>query len=137
MSRPPQADESHGRPRYIKGCRCPICRKANTEYASRYRRRKADPPTEQPAPAVIPAVTERPPGEVEQAVRDELKAHDGAQGTVALAAIAIALAKEIDDRAATSVAGAARQLVATLTEIRRASVKVDDELARFLADLGG
>ena len=51
-------------------------------------------------------------------------------------AVAQALAREIDDRATPSVAGASSTLLRYLTEIRKASRQVDGELAELMQMLG-
>jgi len=148
----------HGTPGgYRKGCRCRKCTRAKSAQRAEERARKrardasaamepdtgtaaseTTPPvsvTEPPADATAEAEggTGKEPGQVEAAVIAELELHEGSRGVPPLAAVAVALAQEIDEAAGTSVAGAARQLVATLSEIRKLSAKTDDELSQLLA----
>lgn len=74
------AEEKHDRSRYRRGCKCGICRKANSDYLKAYRARKRAEQRALAAPAPEPVVLadvppsapqpdpDRPPGEVEQAL---------------------------------------------------------------------
>lgn len=156
------AEIRHGTPGgYRKGCRCRKCTRAKSSQRAEERARKRArdaaaaartedaPPTHAPAADLAPLDGDAAPladdpaepgravaGQVEAAVAAELELHEGSAGVAPLAAVARALAREIDEAAGNSVAGAARQLVATLSEIRRLSAKTDEELAKLLAAMG-
>jgi hypothetical protein len=78
------AEEKHDRSRYRRGCKCGICRKANSDYLKEYRvRKKAEqralvaPAHEPVALADVPSSAPQPdqdraPGEVEQALADDV-----------------------------------------------------------------
>lgn len=144
----------HGTTGYRAGCGCAKCRGAKSAQRADERKRAADRkaaaeqgPAESvqdatgPAPGpVTPAGSGSADGDaagpVEQAVRDELAQHDGAPGLSAMRAVAAALAREIDERATPSIAGASSTLLRYLTEIRKASRQVDGELAELMEMLG-
>ena len=138
----------HGTTGYRHGCGCGVCRSAKaasraTERARAAARRRAESAQEaapRPPGLVTPAgsgsADDGPAGPVSQAVREELAQHDGAPGLQTMRAVAQALAREIDDRATPSVAGASSTLLRYLTEIRKASRQVDGELAELMQMLG-
>lgn len=138
----------HGAGGYRKGCGCAKCRGDKAAQRADERQRAADrkrtesvqdAPSAAPGP-VTPARSGSAGGDaagpVAQAVRDELAQHDGAPGLQAMRAVAEALAREIDERATPSIAGASSTLLRYLTEIRKASRQVDGELAELMEMLG-
>lgn len=109
-------------------------------------RERSTQPTPAPAPdleLVTPASAQAarsdPPGigEVETALVEELKQHDGSPGIGTLGAAARALAREVDNpNGITSSANAVGKLLQVLTEIRKLSRQTDGELAELVALLG-
>ncbi len=137
---------THGTSGYKRGCGCSICRKAKALERARERARLAarlagalpEQRAQQPVTptAALAAPAERVQGPVELellAELDELTA--GVTGVGAMAKAALALAREIDEAAGSSVAGATRQMLATLAEIRKLSKGSDDTLAAIFGDI--
>jgi hypothetical protein len=87
---------THGRSRYIRGCRCNICVTAERQYQrDRYRRRYGF-PFDTPDPPTLNVVESRPisscDGSVVAALRDELDAAPAASERLGPAAVALAMA---------------------------------------------
>jgi hypothetical protein len=134
------ADIEHGLDGYRQGCRCTVCRAANTAYMRSYRaqRRGLEGPPPQPDSAdasvtVLPApvvVEDAAPGAIEQAVLDETATLSGAARRPTSVRLALALARDLDDRRlATSHASQARQLEAVMASLRDASTRRQGRLA--------
>ena len=110
---------THGRSRYIRGCRCNVCITAERQYQrERYRRQRGLPvdPPDPPRVNVIssPTVSSHD-GSVVAAVRAELDGAPAAVERPGLGATALALAAILDDPQHVRVQpAAARQLVAIL-----------------------
>ncbi len=85
----------HGRSRYVKGCRCAVCRAANRDYQRRRRNRPAKPLAAVPdsGPDAVPPG----PGPVARAVADELAGAPGAGQRPGLVAVALVLAADLDN----------------------------------------
>ncbi len=151
MKQPP----AHGTPARYRGgrrkdgsewepCRCRVCSARHSEEYRRAKARRAglaEPPAddiddpEQPA-----APAERGGGETERAVRADLGAlgDEEAPWRRSLAAVAVALAREIDGARLTSVAPSARQLREVLAAIRpMAAEGSGDDPEEMFGDDGG
>lgn len=112
---------------YIAGCRCAQCKDAHATRARQYRLRKTngevipqfrydEPQESTPLPA------ETPPGQVEKAVEAELSGL--AVSRPALAAIALAMARILDNpRAKSTQAPAAKVLVNVLEALHKSSAQ--------------
>ena len=90
--------------KYNAGCRCEACREAN----SAYRRQKLTNDTAEDITA------DQGPGAVELAVIDEIKF--AAEARPGLAAVAVALARVLDNPRATASKPAAAKVVATILD---------------------
>lgn len=143
---------THGTSGYKRGCRCSICRKSKSLERARERERiserrraaqiAAEPP-KPPAETVPPtgpgspgaAADTRLPGELEREVRAELDEAKGVHGIGALGQLALALAREIDERPG-PIAGSAKALLVTLAEVRKLTKGTDDSLSAIASIFG-
>lgn len=115
------ADKPHGRSRYNAGCRCGTCKTANREYA-RGRRSKHLRAVTSPVPDVTAPPTEPAEGAVVGAVVAQLGGLAAAEERPAMAAIALALARVLDNEAAIPQhAAAAHRLVEVLGALHKGS----------------
>ncbi len=73
-------------------------------------------------------------GPVEKAVRKDLRSWDASAGD-GMPAVAVVLARQLDDGAGLATAAVARELRACLETLRPQETTSDDEFAQFLADL--
>jgi hypothetical protein len=119
----------HGTRRgYGEGCRCDDCKDAQRLYQRRYRERKANGetrPHSAPVMAQLPPAEPQPcgPGPVESAVQHELNGL-AAQTRPALAAIALAMARILDNsRVASAQPPAAKVLVSVLDTLHKGSAR--------------
>lgn len=128
------ADVEHGLDRYRAGCRCSVCREANTTYMRDYRaaRRglsKLPPQPDSPASVTLlktpSAVDDVGPGAVEQGVIDRCTTGDlvsAAQRMPDLVASCRALARILDDpRQVTTMPSAHRQLMLGVARLESAA----------------
>ena len=123
---------SHGtRSGYLTGCRCDRCRYAQRLYQRRYRERRANGETRPHSPPVV--VPELPqaeacqidtPGPVEAAVQQEISGLAQAQWRPGLVAIALAMARILDNpRAPSAQPAAAKVLVSVLDTLHQGSAQ--------------
>lgn len=91
---------AHNRARYVKGCRCDVCKRASRDYARERRARQRE---QQPTATVtaLPAVPAAGPGDVEVGVRAELAQLGLDESRPGLFHAALALARVLDNRGAT------------------------------------
>jgi hypothetical protein len=105
---------NHGTPsRYSQGCRCADCTEAHRLRAIDYRTRKeeSEPPPEQTAP-----------GQVEKAIAAEIAGLASAEARPGLAAIAVAMARLLDNPKARSTQPSAAKVLVTVMDTLHKSV---------------
>jgi hypothetical protein len=105
---------NHGRERYRRGCRCDECKAAQASYQRKYRERQA---------LGLVGAENSAPGPVELAVQSELATLVSAESRPALAAIAAAMARLLDSRAAGPKPQAARVLASVLDTLHKGSAQ--------------
>jgi hypothetical protein len=126
------AAKSHGtRVRYLDGCRCDECKAAQRAYQRRYRERRANGETRPHSAAVV--VAELPqaeayqtdtPGPVEATAQQEIGSLAQVQTRPGLVAIALAMARILDNpRARSAQPAAAKVLVAVLDALHKGSTQ--------------
>jgi len=114
------AEASHGRGRYQRGCRCATCKEANRSYQRSHRSKRTLRAVTTPPADETSGVT----GPVETAVESQLAGLPSAQERPGLAAIAIALARVLDDPSAVPhFAAAAHRLTEVLTTLTKSSTR--------------
>ena len=131
----------HNRTRYLAGCRCDRCRKAQSDYRNDLRRRsKSKQPTERaltsvpspPKPPAPPPTEPTGPGRVEAAVLEEIDGLTTAQKRPGLVQAALAMARLLDSPITTAQhPQAMARLQAALDQLRKGA----DSRKSWLADV--
>ena len=117
----------HNRTRYLKGCRCDVCRRAQSEYRKKNRRDHTARRL-----AEVPAVPEQrhSDGSVAGAVRQELDGLAGVEQRPGMVAVTLAMAKILDDDLAIPQhPAAAARLMELLAVLRKSGSKRRGKLA--------
>ena len=110
--------------RYVEGCRCEDCKEAHRAAARDYRERRASGLTRPASVAAIPSAVAAGPGPVEAGVEAEIAGLAEAEARLGLAAVALAVARILDNpKAVSSHPPAAKVLATLLDRLRSASAR--------------
>lgn len=123
----------HNRTRYLKGCRCEICKAAQAEYRRNLKQRKAEGKPVRPVVVAMPTedVSTAAVESVEDAVRREIDMLDTSKRP-GLVATALALARVLDKPSATAQhPSAAGKLAELLEDLASSAPKKRSKLAEL------
>jgi hypothetical protein len=128
MGRPPITE--HGtRAMYAKGCHCPDCRQAESEYARARRIGQSAPTTL----AAVPSVPPPEPGKAELAIAQEIGSIPTASGHPGLVEVALRLARDLDNEGlAATHSSLSRELRAVIENLHQ-GVRSSGKLAALSA----